>query len=117
MGQKYGVSATSLAQTNYVLGWVNGMIITQALKNIKGAVTPASMKAGLESIRNLNTGDLSPPVNLSPKCHMAIQQVRPMTYNWSLKKQVPVGSYAQWAKYITNTQAAPGTCGKPRGSK
>ena len=38
----------SLAQTNYTLGWVNGMIIVQALKNIKGAVTTASMKEGLE---------------------------------------------------------------------
>jgi branched-chain amino acid transport system substrate-binding protein len=117
MGKKYGVSDTSLAQTNYVLGWTNGAIITQALKNIKGDVTTDSMKKGLESIKNLNNGDLSPVINLTPKCHMAIQQVRPMTYNWSLKKQIPVGSYSQWSKYITNTQAAPGTCGKPRGSK
>ena len=36
------------------------MIIVQALKNITGAVTPASMKAGLEKVKNLNTGDLSP---------------------------------------------------------
>ena len=117
MGAKYGVSDTSLAQTNYVLGWTNGAIITQALKNIKGDVTPASMKKGLESIKNLNNGDLSPVINLTPKCHMAIQQVRPMDYSYNLKKQIPVGSYAQWSKYITNTQAAPGTCGKPRGSK
>ena len=115
MGKKYGVSSDSMAQTNYTLGWVNGAIITQALKNITGPVTPASMKKGLEKIKALNMGDLSPPINLSPKCHMGIQQVRPMTYNWSLKKQVPVGTYAQWSKYITNTQAAPGTCGKPRG--
>jgi hypothetical protein len=114
-GKKAGVSADSMAQTNYTLGWVNGAIITQALKNITGPVTPASMKKGLEKITNLNMGDLSPPINLSPKCHMGIQQVRPMTYNWSLKKQVPVGTYAQWSKYITNTQAAPGTCGKKAG--
>ena len=116
-GRQYGVSETSLAQTNYALGWVNGMIIAQALRNITGPVTPASMKAGLEKIKNLNAGDLAPPVNLSPKCHMGIQQVRPYTYNWSKKTQVPVGTFAQWTKYITNTQAAPGTCGKPRSGK
>ena len=116
-GKKYGVSATSLAQTNYALGWVNGMIIVQALKNITGAVTPASMKAGLEKIKNLNTGDLSPAVNLSAKCHMGIQAVRPYTYNWAKKTQVPVGTFDQWKKYITNSQAAPGTCGKPRNAK
>jgi ABC-type branched-subunit amino acid transport system substrate-binding protein len=117
MGKKYGVSSDSLAQTNYVLGWVNGAIITTALKSIKGAVTPATMKRGLETVKNLNMGDLSPVINLTPKCHMAIQQVRPMDYSFNLKKQIPVGTYAQWSKYITNTQAAPGTCGKPRTGK
>jgi hypothetical protein len=42
-------------------------------------------------------------------------QVRPYTYNWSKKSQVPVGTFQQWAKFVTNSQAAPGTCGKPRG--
>jgi hypothetical protein len=27
----------------------------------------------------------------------------------------PIGTYAQWSKFITNAQAAPGTCGKPKG--
>ena len=113
-GKKYGVSDAEIAQTNYALGWVNGMIIVDALKKIKGDVTPASMRVALQQVKNLNTGDLSPPVTLSPKCHMAIQSVRPYTYNWSKKTQVPVGTFAQWKKYITNSQAAPGTCGKPR---
>jgi branched-chain amino acid transport system substrate-binding protein len=116
-GQKYGVSEAEISQTNYALGWVNGMIIVDALKKIKGEVTPASMKAGLEQVKNLDAGDLSPKITLSPKCHMAIQAVRPYTYNWSKKAQVPVGTYDQWKKYITNAQAAPGTCGKPRGAK
>ena len=25
---------------------------------------------------------------------------------------LPIGTYPQWAKFITNAQAAPGTCGK-----
>jgi ABC-type branched-subunit amino acid transport system substrate-binding protein len=116
-GQKYGVPADQLAQANFSLGWVNGMIIVEALKNIKGDVTPASMKAGLESIRNLDTGGLSPKVTLSPKCHMAIQGVRPVTYNWSKKALLPVGTFERWQKSITNSQAAPGTCGKKAGSK
>jgi len=117
-GRKYGVSDSSLAQTNYALGWVNGMIIVQAIRNLKSTpVTAATMKKGLESIRNLNVGDLAPAVNLEPKCHMAIMQVRPYTYNWSKKTQVPVGTYQQWAGSITKTQAAPGTCGKPSGAK
>jgi hypothetical protein len=86
----------------------------EGLKNANGNYTGATVRAGLEKIRNLDTGGLSPTINLSRKCHMAIQQVRPYTYNWSKKSQVPVGTYQQWAKYVTNSQAAPGTCGKPR---
>lgn len=116
MGKAAGVPDDQLAQANYSLGWVNGMIIAAAVKNIKGDVTPASMKAGLESIKNLDTGGLSPTVSLDPKCHMAIRGVRPVTYNWSQKALLPVGTFAQWQKYLTNSQAAPGTCGKPRGA-
>jgi branched-chain amino acid transport system substrate-binding protein len=113
-GKKYGYPDSEIAQTNFALGWVNGMIIVEGLKNANGNYTGATVRAGLEKIRNLDTGGLSPTINLSRKCHMAIQQVRPYTYNWSKKSQVPVGTYQQWAKYVTNSQAAPGTCGKPR---
>jgi branched-chain amino acid transport system substrate-binding protein len=114
-GKKAGVPDDQLAQANYSLGWVNGMIIVAALKNVKGEVTPASMKAGLESIKNLDTGGLSPKITLDAKCHMAIRGVRPVTYNWSKKALLPVGSFEQWQKYVTNSQAAPGTCGKKAG--
>jgi len=114
-GQKYGVPAEQLEQANYSLGWVNGMIIVEALKSIKGDVTPASVKAGLESIKNLDTGGLSPNITMTGKCHMAVQGVRPVFYNWSKKALLPVGTFAQWQKSITNSQAAPGTCGKKSG--
>ena len=115
MGKKAGVPDDQLAQANYSLGWVNGMIIVAALKTIKGEVTPASMKKGLESVKNLDTGGLSPKISMDAKCHMAIRGVRPVTYNWSKKAQLPVGSFEQWQKYVTNSQAAPGTCGKKAG--
>lgn len=114
-GQKYNVPADQLAQANYSLGWVNGMIIVEALKKVKGDLTPASMKAGLESVKNLDTGGLSPKITMSAKCHMAVQGVRPVTYNWTKKALLPVGTFEQWQKFVTNSQAAPGTCGKKAG--
>ena len=47
---------------------------------------------------------------------MAIRGARPVTYNWSKKALLPVGSFEQWQKFVTNSQAAPGTCGKRAGS-
>jgi branched-chain amino acid transport system substrate-binding protein len=114
-GKKYGYPDSEIVQANFALGWVNGMIIVEALKKIQGDVTPAAVKSALEKVSIPDTGGLAPPIKLSPKCHMAIQSVRPYTYNWSRKAQVPVGTFAQWQKFITNSQAAPGTCGKPRG--
>lgn len=114
-GQKYGYSEAEIRQQNWALGWVNAQIIHEALKNAKGNFTPAGVKAGLEKITNLDTGGLGPNVTLSPKCHMAVQQARPYYYAYARKTLLPVGTYAQWRKYITNAYAAPGTCGKPRG--
>lgn len=114
-GKKYGYSATEIDQPNWALGWVNAQLIVAGLKNVKGAYTGTSVRQGLEQVRNLDTGDLSPQVTLTPKCHMAVRQVRPYAYSWKKKTMIPVGSYAQWAKFITNSYAAPGTCGKPRG--
>jgi len=45
---------------------------------------------------------------------MAIQTARPYNYIFSKDAMIPVGTYDQWHKFITNQQAAPGTCGKPK---
>ena len=74
------------------------------------AVGTASSGAG----KVLYKGALTPNMNLNGKCHMAIQQVRPYTYSYSKKQMLPVGTYQQWSKYVTNAYAAPGTCGKKK---
>jgi branched-chain amino acid transport system substrate-binding protein len=114
MGRKYGYPDSDVKQQNWALGWVNAQVIVQALKNAKGDYSPENVKAGLEKIKNMDTGGLSPNITLSPTCHMAIRQVRPYNYSYSKDAMLPVGTYPQWAKFITNAQAAPGTCGKPK---
>ena len=113
-GKRFGYPESEIGQQNWALGWANAMLIVQGLRNVKGAFTPASVKAGLERVKNLDTGGLTPNMNLAANCHMAIQQVRPYTYSYSKKQMLPVGTYQQWSKYVTNAYAAPGTCGKKR---
>ena len=114
-GKRYGYPEAEITQQNWALGWANAMLIVEGLRKVKGAFTPASVKAGLEQVKKLDTGGLAPPMSLDRKCHMAIQQVRPYTYSYSKKQMLPVGTYQQWAKYVTNAYAAPGTCGKKKG--
>jgi ABC-type branched-subunit amino acid transport system substrate-binding protein len=113
-GKRFGYPEAEITQQNWALGWANAMLIAEGLKKVKGAFTPASVKAGLEQVKNLDTGGLTPNMNLDRKCHMAIQQVRPYTYSYSKKQMLPVGTYQQWSKYVTNAYAAPGTCGKKK---
>lgn len=117
IGKKYGYPESEITQLNWALGWVNAQIMVEALKNAKGDYTAAGVKKGLERINNLDTGGLAPNITLSPTCHMAIRQVRPYAYSYSKNALLPVGSYTQWAKYLTNAYAAPGTCGKSRTAK
>jgi branched-chain amino acid transport system substrate-binding protein len=114
-GKRFGYPEAEITQQNWALGWANAMLIVQGLRNVTGAFTPASVKAGLEKVKNLDTGGLTPNMSLDRKCHMAIQQVRPYTYSYAKKQMLPVGTYQQWSKYVTNAYAAPGTCGKKKG--
>jgi branched-chain amino acid transport system substrate-binding protein len=114
-GKRFGYPEAEITQQNWALGWANAMLIVEGLKKVKGAFTPASVKTGLEQVKNLDTGGLTPNLTLDRKCHMAIQQVRPYTYSYSKKQMLPVGTYQQWSKYVTNAYAAPGTCGKKAG--
>jgi len=114
-GKKYGYADAEINQMNWSLGWVNGMMIVQALRNAKGKYTGPDVRRGLEQVGKLDTGGLAPNVNFSAKCHMGIREVRPYTYNYKTKSVQPVGSYKQWSKFVTNGYAAAGTCGKARG--
>jgi branched-chain amino acid transport system substrate-binding protein len=110
-GKKYGYPDSETSQTFYSLGWVSGMVIAQGLKNAKGDYSPAAVRRGLEHVTNLDSG-LAPKISLDAKCHMALRQARPYTYSYKKDSIIPIGSFDQWAKYIRNGYAAPGTCGR-----
>jgi branched-chain amino acid transport system substrate-binding protein len=112
MGKKYGYPDTEINQVNWALGWSQGTLITAALRKVKGDFTADNIRKALESVKNLDTGGLSPKITLAANCHMGIRQVRPYTYSYKTKTMQPVGSYEQWAKFIKAAYAAPGTCGK-----
>jgi branched-chain amino acid transport system substrate-binding protein len=111
-GKKYGFSDTEINQPNWAQGWVEGMWLVAGLKKVKGDYTADNIRKALESVK-LKTGGLSPDISpLGAKCHILVRQIRPYTYSFKTKTLQPVGSYQQWGKYVTNSYAAPGSCGK-----
>jgi ABC-type branched-subunit amino acid transport system substrate-binding protein len=113
MAVKYGYPQAEYTQSNWSLGWTAGQTMVQALKNANGDYSSGGIKKGLEKIRNMVTG-LSPNISYSPVCHMGIRSVRPYTYSYKNSQLIPIGSYDQWAPFIRNGYAGPGTCGVPR---
>jgi branched-chain amino acid transport system substrate-binding protein len=116
MAQKYGYPQAEYTQSNWSLGWTAAQTIVQALKNANGDYSAASIKKGLEKIKNLTTG-LTPDISYGSTCHMGIRSARPYTYSYKTNLLVPVGSFAQWQSSITNGYAGPGTCGVPHAKK
>jgi branched-chain amino acid transport system substrate-binding protein len=111
-GAKYGYPAANVDNFNYSTGWIQAMVVVQALKAAKGNYTADAIRKGLETVKNLDTGGLSPKVTLSSNCHLSLIGARPYTYNYQLKSMQQIGSFEQWLPYVTKGTAAPGTCGK-----
>jgi branched-chain amino acid transport system substrate-binding protein len=114
VGVKYGYPSGSINNFNWSLGWVQAQTVVQALKAAKGNYSADSIRKALETVKNLDTGGLSPNITLSSNCHMALLGARPYTYNYQLKSLQQIGSFEQWAPFVTKGNAAPGTCGKKK---
>jgi ABC-type branched-subunit amino acid transport system substrate-binding protein len=99
--KKYGF-ASDATNVNFAQGWVTGLITVAGLQRAGKNLTRQSFEAGLVSIRKLSTGDLSGDVSFGKNSRKGIFWTRPYTYNYKLQKTIQVGSYTQWAKYITH---------------
>jgi ABC-type branched-subunit amino acid transport system substrate-binding protein len=117
LGQQYGYAADELTEANFTGGWVDGMLVAQALKNANGDYTGGGVKKGFEKIKNFDpAGGMTPLLSYGPLCHIAWPNPRPYLYNYTKQQFQPAGTWQQWAKYDTKPYAPAGTCGVPRGT-
>src|SRR5581483_2399132 len=71
-------SATDLTESGFVGGWVNAMLIAQALKNAKGDYSSNGIRKGYELIKNFDpAGGMTPLLSFGPKCHLSWPNPRP----------------------------------------
>jgi ABC-type branched-subunit amino acid transport system substrate-binding protein len=98
---QYGFGKES-DNVNFTEGWVVGMTAVAALKKAGKNLTRDTFRTAITSLHNMPTGGLSGNVQFSPKVLQGISITRPYKYNYAAGKMIQVGSYAQWAKYISH---------------
>jgi branched-chain amino acid transport system substrate-binding protein len=107
-GRRYGY-AKDVTNTNFVNGWVVGQTFVAGLKKAGSTIDRASITKGMEQVRDLDTGGLSPTVTFGPRDRSGINVVRPYRYDYGKQKLVAVGEYSDYEKYITNEYSPEGT--------
>jgi branched-chain amino acid transport system substrate-binding protein len=99
--KKYGFEESS-GSTDFVNGYVVGLVLIDALKAAGKNPSRESFKKGLESLTDLSTGGLSENVTFGPQDHVGIQTVRPYSYDYTTKTYKAVGEYTDYEKDISN---------------
>ncbi len=84
---KYG---KPIRNVYYIEGGVNAMLIIRGIEKIKGEITGYKLKKALESLHNLSTGGITPPISFSPRDHIAIEKLRILKVNSIKKRFTPV---------------------------
>jgi branched-chain amino acid transport system substrate-binding protein len=101
--KKYGVDSTEAQNINFVVGWVAGKVFVAGAKagaKSAGKVDHNSLRAGLNSLSNFDTGGQSVNFQYSATDHQGIRTMRPYKYDYAKNELAPVGSYPDWAKYL-----------------
>jgi branched-chain amino acid transport system substrate-binding protein len=100
---KYGVDATLAKNLNFVNGWVTGKVFVAGARagaKASGKVDHNSLRKGLDSLSNFDTGGQSCNFTYSGTDHQGLKTARAYTFDFTKSQLVPAGSYADYAKYF-----------------
>lgn len=101
--KKYGVDAALSQNINFVSGWVAGKVFVAGARagaKASGKVDHNSVRSGLDSLHNFDTGGQSPNYQYSATDHQGVRDARPYTFDFGKKQLVPSGNYADWTQYV-----------------
>ena len=101
--KKYGVDAALAKDSNFVNGWVAGKVFVAGARagaKSTGKVDHNSLRKGLDSLGNFDTGGQSAPFHYSSSDHQGLRTARPYTYDFNKSQFVAVGDYNDYSKYF-----------------
>jgi branched-chain amino acid transport system substrate-binding protein len=101
---KYGY-ADEAGNSSFVIGYISGMTVVEALKKAGGDLNRESFIKALEGIKDLDTGGISEPVTYGPTDHAGLSATRPYKYDYATKKFSAVGEFTDYSSAITNEYA------------
>jgi branched-chain amino acid transport system substrate-binding protein len=96
---KYGHTAMK-DDINYVSGWVTGQLVTDAVKAAGPDVTREKLVAMLNKGFSIDTKGLSAPISYTPESHLGLVELKPFSYDYTTKRFVGTGSYADYAHFV-----------------
>ena len=72
-------------------GWACALVLSKGIERIgNGEITGPNLKKALESMKNLDTGGITPPITFSPTNHMGAKGVKLFKANLEKKYFEPI---------------------------
>lgn len=88
--------------TDFTNGYVNGLLVIEALTKAGDKLTRASLNDVMPTIQNFDTGGLSPNISFGPDNSVGINSVAPFKFNYSKQVWEPQGTFEQYAECNSN---------------
>lgn len=101
--KKYSVDSATAQNFNFVNGWVAAKVFVAGARagaKMTGKVDHSSLRKGLDSLSNFDTGGQSANFTYSATDHQGLKTARPYTFDYTKSQLVPVGNYSDYTKYF-----------------
>jgi branched-chain amino acid transport system substrate-binding protein len=82
-GQAAGYAAAIYNDSDFTNGYVNGLLVIDAITKAGDKLTRASLNAAMPTITNFDTGGLSPNITFGPSNSVGVNAVAPFKYNYT----------------------------------
>lgn len=98
--QRYGF-AEDAANSQFVIGYVTGKVVVEALTGAGQDLTREGFVAALEALEGLDTGGISQPVGYGPDNRAGLSASVPFRYDFAAGRFEAVGTFADYERYVT----------------
>ena len=97
-----GYAADIYNSSDFTNGYVNGLLVTEAITKAGDKLTRASLNAVMPTITNFDTKGLSPTISFGPTNSLGINSVAPFKYNYTTSTWEIQGSFADYQACNSN---------------
>ena len=97
-----GYADTIYNSSDFANGYVNGLLVIEALKKAGDKLTRETLNNVMPTIQNFDTGGLSPSITFSPTNSVGVNSVAPFKFNYTTNVWEIQGTFADYDKCNSN---------------